>query len=141
MSILPFRVAGVLCVAAFAVNVVSADDNWPRFRGAEGGVAADDPRLPDAWGPSQNVVWQIDIPGWSWSSPVVWGDHVFVTTAVNTVEAEKALPISAYVARSSEEGSPTRRSRGFAVAQKEQRALWFGRCHWRGEHRRTVGQD
>jgi outer membrane protein assembly factor BamB len=101
MSTLPFRVAGVLCVAAFAVSAVSADDNWPRFRGADGGVAADDARLPDVWGPSQNVVWQIEIPGWSWSSPVVWGDHVFVTTAVNTVEGEKALPVSAYVARSS----------------------------------------
>ena len=90
MSSLRSRVASVLCVAALAVSVAWADDNWPRFRGAEGGVAADDPRLPDAWGPSQNIVWQIDVPGWSWSSPVVWGDHVFVTTAVNTAEADKA---------------------------------------------------
>ena len=91
MSSLRSRVASVLCVAALAVSVAWADDNWPRFRGAEGGVAADDPRLPDTWGPSQNVVWQIDVPGWSWSSPVVWGDHVFVTTAINTAEADKAV--------------------------------------------------
>ena len=101
MSSLRSRVASVLCVAALAVSVAWADDNWPRFRGAEGGVAADDPRLPDAWGPSQNIVWQIDVPGWSWSSPVVWGDHVFVTTAMNTAEVDKAMAVSAYVARSS----------------------------------------
>jgi outer membrane protein assembly factor BamB len=63
-------------------------------------VAADDPSLPDTWGPSQNIAWKIDVPGRSWSSPVVWGDHVFVTTAVNTAEVETLLPVAAYVSRS-----------------------------------------
>ena len=105
------RVAGVLCGAALAVIVLSASperaqrverdqDNWPRFRGAEGGVAADHPSLPDVWGPSQNIVWTIDVPGRSWSSPVVWGDHVFITTAINTAETEALLPVASYVSRS-----------------------------------------
>jgi len=72
------RVTGALCGVALGLAVVSADDNWPRFRGADGGVAADHPSLPDAWGPTQNIVWKIDVPGRSWSSPVVWGDHVFI---------------------------------------------------------------
>ena len=78
----------VMSLAALTLAVVSADDNWPQFRGARAGVAADDPSLPDVWGPAQNIVWQIDVPGRSWSSPVVWGDHVFVTTAINTAEAD-----------------------------------------------------
>ena len=80
--------------------IVSADDHWPRFRGAEGGIAADHPSLPDVWGPAQNIIWKIDVPGRSWSSPIVWGDHVFVTTAINTAETEKLLPVSSYVSRS-----------------------------------------
>ena len=94
------RVAIALCAAALGATVLSAQSDWPRFRGAEGGVAADDPSLPDVWGPSQNIVWTIDVPGRSWSSPVVWGDHVFITTAINTVETETLLPVPSYVSRS-----------------------------------------
>jgi outer membrane protein assembly factor BamB len=83
-----------------AQRVERAQNDWPRFRGAEGGVAADHPSLPDAWGPSQNIVWTIDVPGRSWSSPVVWGDHVFITTAINTAETETLLPVASYVSRS-----------------------------------------
>ena len=100
MTAQTFRVAGALCLAALASAVVSADGNWPRFRGEHAGVADDDPRLPDVWGPDENIVWRIDVPGRSWSSPVVWGDHVFVTTAINMVEADELLPVQAYVARS-----------------------------------------
>ena len=66
---------------------ISGDTNeWPRFRGLSAGVADDDPALPDTWSPTENVVWKIDIPGIGWSSPVVWGDHVFLTTVVNTAQ-------------------------------------------------------
>jgi outer membrane protein assembly factor BamB len=94
------RVACALCAVAFGLAVVSADDTWPRFRGNDGGVSADHPSLPEVWGPAQNIVWKIDVPGRSWSSPVVWGDHVFVTTAVNTLETESLLPVASYVSRS-----------------------------------------
>ncbi len=93
------RICGVFALVALTVVVASADDNWPRFRGAQGGVATDDPRLPDSWGPSQNIVGKVDVPGRSWSSPIVWGDHVFVTTAINAAE-DSLRPVSAYVSRS-----------------------------------------
>ena len=79
----------------------SADANWPRFRGNDGGVATDDPRLPNSWGPSTNIVWRMAVPGWSWSSPVVWGDHVFVTTTISTADADPSQPASAYASRAS----------------------------------------
>src|SRR5437867_2733048 len=94
------RVALVIALVALVRALPSADDTWPQFRGAHAGVASDDASLPDTWGPSQNIVWKIDVPGRSWSSPVVWGDHVFVTTAINTVEADTLLPVAAYVSRS-----------------------------------------
>ncbi len=94
------RAAGALCGVALGFAVASADDEWPRFRGSNGGVATDHPSLPDQWGPAQNIVWKIDVPGRSWSSPVVWGDHVFVTTAINTLETESLLPVTSYVSRS-----------------------------------------
>ena len=78
---------------AIAIGAVSAGaDDWPRFRGGSAGVAADDPALPDTWSPTENVVWKADIPGLGWSSPVVWGDHVFLTSVVNTAQQEPPRP-------------------------------------------------
>ena len=94
------RAAVALCGVVLGIAVAAADDEWPRFRGSNGGVAADHPSLPDQWGPAQNIVWKIDVPGRSWSSPVIWGDHVFVTTAINTLETESLLPAASYVSRS-----------------------------------------
>ena len=61
-------------------------DQWPQFRGPRAGAIADDPSLPDAWNLTENVVWKIPLPGLSWSSPIVWDDHVFVTTAISSGE-------------------------------------------------------
>ena len=84
-------VAACLAVVCARAVSISADD-WPRFRGLSAGVAADDPALPDTWSPTENVVWKMDVPGIGWSSPVVWGDHVFLTTVVNTAQQEPPKP-------------------------------------------------
>jgi outer membrane protein assembly factor BamB len=53
---------------------------------------ADDPTLPDSWTDKQNVVWTQEIPGWGWSSPVVWDDHVFVTSTISDGAEDKPEP-------------------------------------------------
>ena len=78
-----------------------ADRNWPQFRGSSAGVAADDARLPDTWSTTENVAWKIDVPGRSWSSPVVWDNHVFVVTAINVKQPVQTLnAVGTYLARS-----------------------------------------
>jgi outer membrane protein assembly factor BamB len=72
----------VAALIASSLTVVSAADIWPHFRGATGGVVADDPMLPEAWDTKENVAWKVRVPGLGWGSPIVWGDHVFVTAAV-----------------------------------------------------------
>src|SRR5258706_2096866 len=78
-----------------ALAVVSAQDQWPRFRGTQAGVVADDPNLPDTWSETENVAWKTDIPGIGWSSPVVWDDHVFVTASIPTTP-ERQSPKGLY---------------------------------------------
>ena len=79
----------------------AAQSNWPQFRGVSGGVVADDPMLPETWGPDENIVWTLDVPGHSWSSPIVWENHVFVLTATSVSGQDAPLqPIEAYRARS-----------------------------------------
>jgi hypothetical protein len=87
-------VARLLLIAALAGTVTrlaSAPPQWPAFRGPAAGVAPDDPSLPDTWSRTENVVWKTPIPGLGWSSPVVSGRHVFVTSAVSAGAERKAV--------------------------------------------------
>jgi len=87
----------LLILVAGAPSLIHAQ-NWPGFRGAKSGVAADNPALPDHWTATENVAWKVDIPGRGWSSPVVWGDHVFVVTAVNVANpVETFRPVREYI--------------------------------------------
>ncbi|MCD6393553.1 MAG: PQQ-like beta-propeller repeat protein [Planctomycetes bacterium] len=79
--------AMVLCCVLGAVTLAEA--NWPCFRGLSCGVA-EDAVLPVSWSATKNVAWKVDIPGRGWSSPVVWGDKVFLTTVASEGAVEDA---------------------------------------------------
>ena len=69
-----------------------APAEWPQFRGLTAGAVADDPALPDTWSRTENVAWSVELPGLGWSSPVVAGDHVFVTAAISAGEELQPVP-------------------------------------------------
>jgi outer membrane protein assembly factor BamB len=71
-----------------ALTAAWATDQWPQFRGPQAGVAGDDPALPASWSETSNVVWKASVPGLGWSSPVVWGDQIFLTSAIASGETE-----------------------------------------------------
>jgi outer membrane protein assembly factor BamB len=62
--------------------------NWPQFRGPGSLGVAENSNFPDRWSTNENVAWKADIAGRGWSSPIVWGDRVFVTTVVSEGEME-----------------------------------------------------
>ena len=64
-------------------------DQWTQFRGPASGVIADDPALPDTWSAEENVAWKTPIPGRGWSSPIVWDDHIFVTSVISSEAAPR----------------------------------------------------
>ena len=57
--------------------------HWPRFRGPDSNPVSDNPNLPVTWSKTENVEWVADLPGVGWSSPVVWGNRVFLTAATS----------------------------------------------------------
>jgi outer membrane protein assembly factor BamB len=59
-------------------------ENWPQFRGPTGQGISSEKNLPVSWTAQSNVVWKAEIPGEGWSSPIVWGDRVFVTSATQS---------------------------------------------------------
>jgi len=78
----------------FILDGVAAENtNWTQFRGPTMNAAvADDPDLPERWSQTENVEWVTDIPELGWSSPIVWGTRVFVTTVTSDGDFEKPKP-------------------------------------------------
>lgn len=62
-------------------------ENWPQFRGSQNNMVLTGENLPVKWGEDLNVAWTFEVDGDSWSSPVVWGNKVFVASSV----AEKVV--------------------------------------------------
>lgn len=69
-------------------SAASGPAQWPQFRGADSRGVAEGSRFPDRWSTTENVAWKTPIPGRGWSSPIVWGDSVFITTVVSDGELE-----------------------------------------------------
>jgi outer membrane protein assembly factor BamB len=78
--------AAALALAAPGAPLESETRHWPQFRGPAGNGVAEGEHLPERWSTTENVVWRTSIPGRGWSSPIVWGARVFVTSAINSGE-------------------------------------------------------
>jgi outer membrane protein assembly factor BamB len=66
---------------ALAATSTFAAENWPQFRGPNGDGTSDAKGLPTELGEDKNVKWKAPTHGKAWSSPVIWGNQVWVTTA------------------------------------------------------------
>ncbi len=76
----------VLAFAALAVASASAapSGNWPQWRGPEMNGTAVATNLPIRWSATENITWKLAMPDFSGSTPIVWNDHVFLSTADGT---------------------------------------------------------
>jgi outer membrane protein assembly factor BamB len=64
------------------LNVSSLAANWPQWRGPSGMGVSDEKNLPTQWGVGKNIKWKTPIAGRGHSSPIVWGNRIFLTTAI-----------------------------------------------------------
>ena len=74
----------VFCIGAAGARA----EEWPGWRGPRGDGTSAEKGVPETWGPKENVRWKTPIPGVGHSSPIVWGDRVFVTTCVDEDKKE-----------------------------------------------------
>jgi outer membrane protein assembly factor BamB len=77
----------VICETAVP-GAEAQEMNWPQFRGADSTGVSENSGLPNRWSETENVEWKAELPGRGWGAPVIWGDHVFLTTVVNSGETE-----------------------------------------------------
>ncbi|MBL8795281.1 MAG: PQQ-like beta-propeller repeat protein [Planctomycetia bacterium] len=96
MSLLSHALRGNVCwVVLFALSTTARAENWPGWRGPTGVGFTDAKDLPQSWdGKNQdNLLWKAPLHGVGNSSPVVWGDRVFVTTSKKQSNQEQDAKI------------------------------------------------
>ncbi|MCX7016931.1 MAG: PQQ-binding-like beta-propeller repeat protein [Candidatus Sumerlaeota bacterium] len=69
--------AGIALVVAQAAW---AEENWPQWRGPHTNGVTEAAGLPTEWSETKNIVWKVPLPWWAGSSPIVWGDRIFLTS-------------------------------------------------------------
>ncbi len=80
-----FIVAAACAVTALSVLNSALAANWPQWRGPGGQGISAEKNLPNEWSSTKNIKWKTPIAGRSHSSPIVWGNRVFLTTAIEGV--------------------------------------------------------
>src|SRR5512139_3457556 len=80
------RVLVLVSLSAWSITAAAPAGNWPSFRGLHAAGVADGMQIPDRWDGAggTNIRWKRPIPGLAHSSPVVWGQRLFVTTAISS---------------------------------------------------------
>jgi len=84
----------VLVASAFLASSVSLAGNWPSWRGDGSGISSET-GLPVRWDATTNVAWKVSLPGEGNSSPIVWGDRVFLTSSTDGGAKRHVLCIGA----------------------------------------------
>lgn len=79
----------LICLGTFVLT--AAADEWPQFRGPDGQGHASQRGLPLEWSETKNVVWKTPIEGLGWSSPVIRGKQIWLTTATDEGRSLRAV--------------------------------------------------
>ena len=84
-------VVGMIWAGSFVGSQVDvrSQEQWSQFRGPGARGISSNPELPISWSGTKNVQWKVPIPGSGWSSPVVWGTKVFLTSVRSDGPEEK----------------------------------------------------
>ncbi len=91
------QMLGLCAAVVLLMSNLGAGQNWPSFRGPSASGVAQGYKTPVEWSvsPSKNILWKTPIPGLGHSSPVVWADRIFVTTAIQK-QGESNLKVGMY---------------------------------------------
>ena len=82
MSILRLLTSSALAITIAAGATSAAAENWPQWRGPGSQGVSTDMQVPTDWAADRNVIWKTELPGTGMSSPIVWGDRIYVTAVL-----------------------------------------------------------
>jgi outer membrane protein assembly factor BamB len=84
----------ILLIGLLLLVSPSRADNWPAWRGPHGTGVCDERNLPVSWSATKNIRWKVPLPGPGNSTPVVWGDRVFLTQALDGGKRRAVIALS-----------------------------------------------
>jgi outer membrane protein assembly factor BamB len=117
----------VVAFAAIAAAVARAGStgprDWPQFRGPSASGVADGSDLPDTFGAADGLLWKTRVPGLAHSSPIVWGDRLFVTTAISS-RGEATFKPGLYGEGTASEDRSVHRFDVLALDKRTGKVLW-----------------
>jgi outer membrane protein assembly factor BamB len=115
----------VLLLSSDPSGVAVAEENWPQWRGPLGTGAAVEADPPITWSDTENVRWKVALPGKGHSTPIVWKDRIYLTTAIPVGEK---LPPRSNTAPGTHDGVPVTQRHEFVVLAVDRRN---GSIAWR----------
>jgi len=89
------QISFLFTVALLLPTVAAAAEPWPAWRGPRGDGTSTDTALPIRWSATENVLWKAPVPGKGHSSPVIWGDRIFLTTCIEGEQKRMLLCLDA----------------------------------------------
>ncbi len=117
-------VAFAVVIPAIAAPAFAADSDWPQFRGpAASGVAPGSPPIEWNGESGKNILWKAEIPGLGHSSPIIWGDRIFVTSAVPQ-SGESKLKVGLYGDIGSVPDEGPQKFNVYCIDRKSGKILW-----------------
>ncbi len=128
-----------------ALNAIAASDspealrNWPQWRGPLANGVAPEADPPLEWSETKNVKWKVKIPGAGSSTPIVWGNQIFILTAVATGQKTEAKPAESSAPAPAAPPPEGERRRGPDVPQSRPRNFNLSFCAWTARTARRFG--
>jgi len=115
---------------AVALACAAADGNWPQFRGPSASGIGDGASPPVQWDATKgtNILWTAEIPGLAVSSPVVWGDRIYVTTAISS-DPQQTFRTGLYGDTDSAPDRSPHKWKVLALDKKTGKLLWEQMAH------------
>lgn len=132
-----FKTISFLSICLFLISSslicqdeIKTNNQWPQFRGAFARGIVETTSLPDSWDvkTGENIRWKTNIPGLGHSSPVIWDNKVFVTTAVNTL-GEDSLKVGLYGDVDNYNDSVIKEFRLLCIDKNNGEVLWNSLAH------------
>ena len=94
-SIMKQTVAFVFALLLFFPTASTQElEQWSRFRGPNGQGISTAVGLPTQWSNTENIAWKTPIPGEGWSSPIIWNDHIFLTSATDAGKECRVIAVN-----------------------------------------------
>jgi outer membrane protein assembly factor BamB len=76
-----FFVSCFVLFVSFVIHPSVQAENWPQWRGPQLNGISTETNLPVKWSPTENVAWKVAVPQYSGSTPIIWGEHIFLSVA------------------------------------------------------------